>query len=63
MNIYKLQDEKCKLIQELINQRKEFEEDDLTYKRITERIRYNSGYLDALYDIELILTRFIWGTK
>lgn len=59
MTINQLQDEKHKRIQELINQRKEFEKDDLSYKWITERIRYNSGYLDALCDIEDMLAKLV----
>ena len=59
MNIYKLKIEKSKLIDELIDQRAEFAKGELQYMLITERIRYISGYLDALYDIEEMLTNLI----
>lgn len=63
MNINKLQEEKYNQIQELISQRDEFVSDEPQYKLFTERIRYNSGYLDALYDIEAKLLELIWEMK
>ena len=60
MNINKLKSEKCNQIDDLINQRKEFAKDDSHYNMITERIRYNEGYIDALYDIEALLIELFW---
>lgn len=63
MNINKLKSEKCNQIEELINQRNEFAKNEAQYHFLTERIRYYSGYLDALYDIEAMLIEVIgeWG--
>lgn len=63
MNIKKIQEAKYNQILELISQRGGFASDNPQYKLITERIHYNSGYFDALYDIEVKLIDLIWEMK